>query len=158
MLNDDVVARYAHNRERASCDLKRAAAEWYAVQTQARLTNVQIELDVDDATLLGAIVLPLDTDIPMAHWRERIGVARPARLSPAWPDGPLTSLAYLLDTGAATLRRGNSHQQITITMRDDRSCWFSAITDSRWPLYADWRRTHLASYSDIQAHRWGQVT
>ncbi len=73
LLDDAVVARYAHNRERASCDLKRAAAEWYAVQTQARLTNVQIALDVEDATLLGATVLPLDTDIPMAHWRERIG-------------------------------------------------------------------------------------
>jgi hypothetical protein len=73
LLDDAVVARYAHNRERASCDLKRAAAEWYAVQTQARLTNLQIALDVDDATLLGATELPLDTDIPMAHWRERIG-------------------------------------------------------------------------------------
>jgi len=73
LLDDAVVARYAHNRERASCDLKRAAAEWYAVQTQARLTNLQIALDVDDATLLDASALPLDTDIPMAHWRERIG-------------------------------------------------------------------------------------
>jgi len=77
LLDDAVVARYAHNRERASCDLKRAEAEWYAVQTQARLTNVKIELDVDDATMLGATVLPLDTDIPMAHWRERIGTAEP---------------------------------------------------------------------------------
>ena len=73
LLDDGVVVRYAHNRERASCDLKRAAAEWYAVQTQARLTNVSIVLDVDDATLIGAHVLPRDTDVPMAHWRERIG-------------------------------------------------------------------------------------
>ena len=73
LLNDDVVARYAHNRERASCDLKRAAAEWYAVQTEARLTNASIELDVDDAMLLSVRVIPQDTDIPMAHWRERIG-------------------------------------------------------------------------------------
>ncbi len=74
LLDDAVVARYAHNRERASCDLKRAAAEWYAVQTQARLTNLQIVLDVDDATLARcAPRCPLDTDIPMAHWRERLG-------------------------------------------------------------------------------------
>ncbi len=73
LLDDDVVARYAHNRERASCDLKRAAAEWYAVQTQARLTNVSITLDVDNATLIDARLLPNDTDVPMAHWRERIG-------------------------------------------------------------------------------------
>jgi hypothetical protein len=73
LLNDDVVARYAHNRERASCDLKRAAAEWYAVQTQARLTNLSIVLDVEDATLVGVQVIPPDTDVPMAHWRERIG-------------------------------------------------------------------------------------
>ena len=73
LLDDEVVARYAHNRQRSSCDLKRAAAEWYAVQTQARLTNLQIALDVDAATLIGATQLPVDTDIPMAHWRERIG-------------------------------------------------------------------------------------
>jgi hypothetical protein len=73
LLADDVVVRYAHNRERASCDLKRAAAEWYAVQTQARLTNLSITLDVDDATLVAVRLIPQDTDIPMAHWRERIG-------------------------------------------------------------------------------------
>ncbi len=73
LLDDAVVARYAHNRERASCDLKRAAAEWYAVQTQARLTNLSIVLNVDDATLVSVRAVPQDTDIPMAHWRERIG-------------------------------------------------------------------------------------
>jgi len=72
LLDDAVVARYAHNRSRSSCDLKRAAAEWYAVQTQARLTNLEITLDVDASTLVGARLLPPDCDIPMAHWRERL--------------------------------------------------------------------------------------
>ena len=72
LLDDAVVARYAHNRSRSSCDLKRAAAEWYAVQTQARLTNLEITLDVDASTLIGVRLLPHDSDIPMAHWRERL--------------------------------------------------------------------------------------
>jgi hypothetical protein len=73
LLDDEVVARYSHNRERSSCDLKRAAAEWYAVQTQARLTNLEITIDVDASTLVGVRLLPHDSDIPMAHWRERLG-------------------------------------------------------------------------------------
>jgi len=73
LLDDAVVARYAHNRSSTSCDLKRAAAEWYAVQTQARLTNLEITLDVDASTLIGARLLPPGTEIPMAHWRERLG-------------------------------------------------------------------------------------
>lgn len=73
LIDDAVVARYAHNRQRGSCDLKRAAAEWYAVQTQARLTNLSIVLDVDAQMLIRATQLPVDSDIPMAHWRERIG-------------------------------------------------------------------------------------
>ncbi len=72
LIDDAVAARYAHNRERSSCDLSRAAAEWYAVQTQARLTNLQIVVDVDSMTLIGTTQLPFDADIPMAHWRERI--------------------------------------------------------------------------------------
>lgn len=73
LLDDVVVARYSHNRNSTSCDLKRAAAEWYAVQTQARLTSLEITLDVDASTLIGARLLPPDTDIPMAHWRDRLG-------------------------------------------------------------------------------------
>ncbi len=72
LLDDAVVARYAHDRQRSSCDLTRAAAEWHAVQTQGRLTNLQIVVDVDAMALIAATQLPFDTDIPMAHWRERI--------------------------------------------------------------------------------------
>lgn len=72
LVDDEVVARYLHNRQRSSCDLKRAAAEWYAVQTQARLTNLEITLDVDASTLISARPLPDGTDIPITHWRERL--------------------------------------------------------------------------------------
>lgn len=72
LLDDAVVAKYAHNRSRTSCDLTRASAEWYAVQTQARLTDLELTLDVGAATLIAARCVPAGTDIPMAHWRERL--------------------------------------------------------------------------------------
>ena len=73
LLDADVVNRYAHDRQRTSCDLTRARAEWYAVQTQARLTDLELTLDVSASTLIGVRSLPAGTDIPMSHWRERLG-------------------------------------------------------------------------------------
>lgn len=76
LLDDAVVARYAHNRSRTSCDLTRASAEWYTVQTQARLTDLELTLDVGAATVVGSRQVPEGTDIPMAHWRERLAPSR----------------------------------------------------------------------------------
>ena len=72
LLDDDVVERYMHNRTRGSCDVNRASAEWFAVQAQARLTDLELTLDVQNARLVGARRLPSGTDIPMAHWRTRL--------------------------------------------------------------------------------------
>ena len=72
LLANDVVAQYAHNRQRGSCDVKRASAEWHAVQTQAKLTPLRITLDLDTSQQIESRVLPSDADIPMGHWRERL--------------------------------------------------------------------------------------
>jgi hypothetical protein len=72
LLGNDVVAQYAHNRQRSSCDLKRASAEWYAVQTESKLTPLRITLDLETSQQIESRVLPADADIPMGHWRERL--------------------------------------------------------------------------------------
>lgn len=72
LLDDDVVDDYVHNRSRGSCDVNRAGAEWSAVMAQARLTDLELTLDVRSATVLAARRLPRDADIPMAHWRARL--------------------------------------------------------------------------------------
>jgi len=72
LLEDDVVERFKHNRRRGSCDVNRSAAEWFTVQSQARLTDLELTLDTQRGTLVAATRLPADTDVPMAHWRERL--------------------------------------------------------------------------------------
>lgn len=72
LLADDVVALFARDRQRGSCDVKRASAEWHAVQTQAKLTALRITLDLDTSQQIESRVLPNDADIPMGHWRERL--------------------------------------------------------------------------------------
>jgi len=72
LLDDDVIERYQRDRNRGSCDVNRAGAEWYAVQNEARLTDLELTLDTRTATLLCARRLPAATDIPMAHWRQRL--------------------------------------------------------------------------------------
>jgi len=71
-LDDDVVEKFMHNRRRGSCDINRVGAEWFAVQSQAQLTDLELTLDVRRAVVLEVRRLPAETDIPMAHWRERL--------------------------------------------------------------------------------------
>lgn len=72
LLDDDVIERYARDRNRGSCDVNRAGTEWYAVQNEARLTDLELTLDTRAATLVRGRRLPVATDIPMAHWRQRL--------------------------------------------------------------------------------------
>jgi hypothetical protein len=72
LLDDTVIERFQHNRRRGSCDVNRSAAEWFSVQSQARLTDLELTLDTARAELLAARRLAPDTDVPMAHWRERL--------------------------------------------------------------------------------------
>jgi hypothetical protein len=72
LLDDAVVERFKHNRRRGSCDINRSAAEWFTVQSQARLTDLELTLDTRRTELLTARRLPAHTDVPMAHWRERL--------------------------------------------------------------------------------------
>lgn len=72
LLDDDVIDRYKRDRNRGSCDINRAGAEWQAVQNESRLTDLELTLDTRTATLLAGRRLPAATDIPMAHWRQRL--------------------------------------------------------------------------------------
>jgi hypothetical protein len=72
LLDDTVIERFQHNRRRGSCDVNRSAAEWFAVQSQARLTDLELTLDILHTELLTARRLPPHSDVPMAHWRERL--------------------------------------------------------------------------------------
>ena len=72
LLDDDVIDRYKRDRNRGSCDVNRAGAEWYAVQNESRLTDLELTLDTRTATLLEGRRFPAATDIPMAHWRQRL--------------------------------------------------------------------------------------
>ncbi len=71
-LDDDVIAKFLHNRSRGSCDINRAGAEWHAVQAQAYLTDAVLTLDVRQSRVVGSRQLGADVDIPMGHWRERL--------------------------------------------------------------------------------------
>jgi hypothetical protein len=72
LLDDDAIEGYVHNRNRGSCDVNRAGAEWFAVQAQARLTDLELTLDTRNALLLASHQMASVTDIPMAHWRARL--------------------------------------------------------------------------------------
>jgi hypothetical protein len=72
LLDDDVIDRYKRDRNRGSCDINRAGAEWQAVQNESRLTDLELTLDTRTATLLKGRRLAAATDIPMAHWRQRL--------------------------------------------------------------------------------------
>jgi hypothetical protein len=71
-IDDAVIERFKHNRRRGSCDVNRSAAEWFTVQSQARLTDLALTLDTRRAELVSAERLPADADVPMGHWRERL--------------------------------------------------------------------------------------
>ena len=71
-IDDAVIERFKHNRGRGSCDVNRSAAEWFAVQSQAQLTDLALTLDTRRGELVSAERLAADTDVPMGHWRERL--------------------------------------------------------------------------------------
>jgi hypothetical protein len=71
-INEDVIAQFLHNRDRGSCDVNRAGAEWQAVRAQAQLSDFELTLDVRQSHVVGARHLGADAEIPMGHWRERL--------------------------------------------------------------------------------------
>lgn len=71
-LDDEAVARFAHDVQRGYCDVNRVRNEWVALANSSQLTPRLIALDVDKEAVLGQRDVDLQT-IPRAYWRDVVG-------------------------------------------------------------------------------------
>jgi hypothetical protein len=72
IVDEAILAKYLHNVERGSCDVKRAPAERASFESRAKLSRTIVALDSRDLSVLGVETVAADADIPMGSWRERL--------------------------------------------------------------------------------------